>query len=214
MQKFPLSMHPKRQFARANFVLLDGIFTYEVLPHFVIKEQLMNEINTPSSIGSAYGTKDVLPNKYLHMKRSFYIDEAFLLNDLIELHILGLDQIAKVYINDVLAIETSLPFYEQVVNVKKFLKIGDNEIYFIIKDDNLSSMYAKGYQDYERSKNRIGRNRGTVHVDLWPQLPERRRHIQTEQIHICEILRHQRTDKIKSGICQRFQSRHSERHCV
>lgn len=155
MQKFPLSMHPKRQFARANFVLLDGTFTYEVLPHFVKKEQLMNEINTPSSIGSAYGEKDVLPNKYLHMKRSFYIDEAFLLNDLIELHILGLDQIAKVYINDVLAIETSLPFYEQVVNVKKFLKIGDNVIYFIIKDDNLSSMYAKGYQDYERSKNTI-----------------------------------------------------------
>ena len=88
-------MHPKRQFARANFVLLDGIFTYEVLPHFVIKEQLMNEINTPSSIGSAYGTKDVLPNKYLHMKRSFYIDEAFLLNDLIELYKNETDENAK-----------------------------------------------------------------------------------------------------------------------
>ena len=162
IEEFPLSMHPKRQFARANFVLLDGAFTYEVLPHFVLKEQLANKIDIPASIGSAYVGKDVLPNKYLHMRRSFLLDESFLSNDLIELHILGLDQIAKVYINGVLAIETSLPFYEQLVEIKKLLKVGENQIYFIIKDDNLSSMYAKGYQDYERSSHSIPSLSGIV----------------------------------------------------
>ena len=142
--------HPNPRLQRKKFLLLDGIFNYEIKDDDKIYETLEKEIDIPNSI-----EEELLPSKYLHLKRTFVLDEDFLNEEEVTLHLLKVDQIAKVYLNDILVMETALPLLEIKSNVKKYLKVGENEIYFIIQDDNLTSVFAKGKQNYDGLKKNI-----------------------------------------------------------
>ena len=142
--------HPNPRLQRKKFLLLDGTFNYEIKDDAKIYETLEKEIDVPNSI-----KEELLPSKYLHLKRTFTIDEQFFSEEEITLHLLKVDQLAKVYLNGVLAMETALPLLEVKANVKNYLKVGENEIYFIIRDDNLTSVYAKGKQNYDGLKKNI-----------------------------------------------------------
>lgn len=142
--------HPNPRLQRKKFLLLDGVFQYEIKDDNKIYENLNKNIVVPNSI-----EEELLPSKYLHLKRTFKLDEDFFSEEEITLHLLKIDQIAKVYLNHTLVMETSLPFLEVEANVKKYLKVGENEIYFIIQDDNLTSIYSKGKQNYDGLKKNI-----------------------------------------------------------
>lgn len=142
--------HPNPRLQRKKFLLLDGVFQYEIKDDDKIYETLNKNIDVPNSI-----EEELLPSKYLHLKKTFTLNEDFFNEEEITLHLLKIDQIAKVYLNHTLVIETSLPFLEVESKVKKYLKIGENEIYFIIQDDNLTSIYSKGKQNYDGLKNNI-----------------------------------------------------------
>jgi len=82
-------------------------------------------------------------------KTSFVIDKNLLQKDKIELDFIGLDTYADVFINGKKVLETDNMFREWQADVKKILKVGENELHIIFRspiNEGVIKYDAQGYE--------------------------------------------------------------------
>ena len=66
-------------------------------------------------------------------RRTFQVDESFLAHDKIVLDCRGLDTIAEIYLNGALVAKTQNMFIEYEFDVKRWLRVGANEIHIVFR---------------------------------------------------------------------------------
>lgn len=147
----PLSEYPRPQLERKSYLSLNGIWEYAIRNTSDIPNNFDGDILVPFSPESPLSgaNKFVSPDDYLFYKKELNISKD-IDNDKIILHFTAVDQIAEVFINDVLLIKHVGGFLPFEVDIKPYLNKDKNILVVRVKDYSDTSYYSRGKQKIKR----------------------------------------------------------------
>ena len=146
----PLPEYPRPQLKRDSYVNLNGVWQYAVTPGKNIPVHWEKEILVPFSPEAPLSGADRGPGKteFLHYRRSFTLPEGFLRGRVI-LHFGAVDQIATVYVNNIMVTEHRGGFWPFSADITAALLPGENELVVTVQDDADDPTQAVGKQRYK-----------------------------------------------------------------
>lgn len=149
MQK-PLSEYPRPQLVRASYLSLNGEWEYAITSSDTIPEVFDGKIIVPfSPETTASGVNRKLDwNDNLFYRLKFSLNKSFV-KDKVLLHFTAVDQIAEVYLNDVLLGKHTGGYLPFEFDIKPYLK-DDNVLVVKVNDATDLNGLSRGKQRYNR----------------------------------------------------------------
>jgi len=142
----PLPEYPRPQFARADWMNLNGVWEYAITPQGD-QAQAWGEIVVPFSPESQLsGVERILrPGETLHYRREFTLPEDFIKHTML-LHFGAVDHACKVWLNDKLAGSHTGGFTPFTLDITALIRAGTNNIRIEVTDPTDTSYISRGKQ--------------------------------------------------------------------
>lgn len=144
----PLPEYPRPQLVRENWMNLNGIFSYAILPQSQPwPEQYDGEILVPFAVESLLSgvEKPLLPNERLWYQKCFTLPER-MAGKTILLHFGAVDWKCRVYINKTLVGEHTGGYCAFTFDITAFLQPGENELVVSVYDPTDNGWQQRGKQ--------------------------------------------------------------------
>ena len=144
----PLPEYPRPQLVRENWMNLNGIFSYAILPQSQPwPERYDGEILVPFAVESLLSgvEKPLLPNERLWYQKKFTLPER-MADKTILLHFGAVDWKCRVYINKTLVGEHTGGYCAFTFDITAFLQPGENELVVGVYDPTDNGWQQRGKQ--------------------------------------------------------------------
>lgn len=148
----PLIEHPNPSFKRNDYLILHGFYDFkitkdkdEILP---FKEKILVPYSPESPL--SHVSKLVEIDDYLIYQKNFKIDNKYLHDYKIILHVLGIDQTSDIYVNNNFVAHTESGYLSYEFDVTNFIINEEFNLRVIAKDITDTSFYSRGKQKLSR----------------------------------------------------------------
>ena len=149
----PLNEFPNPSFKRNNYKLLNGWWDLKISKFNELPTNYDQKVLVPYSIESplSHVGKLIEVNDYIYYHKTIKLDESLIKNHLI-LHILGIDQIGEIYINNMKVGVIESGYLPINIDLTPLITKDLKELDIIIKVRDLtdSSYYSRGKQSLKR----------------------------------------------------------------
>ena len=142
----PLSEYPRVNLKRDSYLCLNGLWDFKISKSEKIDQDFDLKIMVPYCVESKLSTinKQIEKDDFLLYKRNINVDKKFI-KDKVILHLDGVDQVAKIYINKQYVYQTLINYLPNEIDITSFINEGLNEIIIVVKDDR-NKIYPYGKQ--------------------------------------------------------------------
>lgn len=147
MAKIVLTEYPRMSMQRDSYLSLNGKWEYAIRQNGAIPEHFDGKINVPFSPESPLSgvKRHVGPRDYLFYKKVFTLPEGFV-NDKTFIHFGAVDQVCKVYLNDVLVGTNTGGFLPFSLDISGALVARDNVLIVVVQDFTDTKYHSRGKQ--------------------------------------------------------------------
>ena len=141
-----LSEYPRPQFKRDSYFCLHGEWDYAITKEETLTPTYEGKINVPFSPEAKLSgvNRIVQPDEFLIYHRTFKLPKGFI-KDKVLLQFLGVDQIAKVYLNGEFLTKHVGGYTPFTVDITEFLQ-DENDLIVVVKDYTDTKAYSHGKQ--------------------------------------------------------------------
>ncbi len=145
-----LPEYPRPQLKRNSYLNLNGEWSYTINKTGDLHQDKRDKIVVPFPIESVLSgvQKTLKKGEYLIYSRTFSLEKSFL-KDRLLLHIGAVDQLAEVYVNNILVGRSVGSYLPLDVDITNAVKLGSNLLVVRVRDD-LSYDYPVGKQKKKR----------------------------------------------------------------
>ncbi|MBQ7736627.1 MAG: glycoside hydrolase family 2 [Oscillospiraceae bacterium] len=146
----PLPEYPRPQLKRDSYVNLNGLWDYAFTESEAKPARWDGQIVVPFSPEAPLSgvNRRLKKTETLHYRRSFTLPEGFRLDRVI-LHFGAVDQIAKIYVNNIMVTEHRGGYWPFSADITPALRSGENELRVSVRDDADDDALAYGKQRYK-----------------------------------------------------------------
>lgn len=145
----PLPEYPRPQLRRNSYVNLNGVWQYAITQAKDRPPRWEGDIVVPFSPEAPLSGVNRQLNKgeFLHYHRTFTLPDGFV-RDRILLHFGAVDQVAELYINDILVTNHAGGYWPFTADITAALRPGENDLWVAVTDNTDDPAIAHGKQRY------------------------------------------------------------------
>ena len=146
-----LEEYPRPGMKRDSYICLNGFWEYAIADSAEFPEVYEGRILVPFSPEASLSgvNKVLLPDQFLHYKRTFIADPGPCGNRLI-LHFGAVDQSCEVYLNGCKVGDHSGGYWKFSFDITGFVKEGENVLQVVVRDLTDSAYHSRGKQTLDR----------------------------------------------------------------
>ena len=146
----PLPEYPRPQLQRDSYLNLNGVWQYAFSSHMERPPRWEGEIVVPFSPEAPLSGvgRQLKKNEFLHYYRTFTLPEDFTV-DRVLLHFGAVDQIAYVYVNNIMVTSHIGGYWPFSADITDVLHPGENELWVVVSDNADDPALAYGKQRYK-----------------------------------------------------------------